>query len=82
MTNRWTLSPRRSVIQTIYSFRHEEAVALRDAIWTLAEGPIPDQARAINTLEHGYEIQIEQYLITYQLVWETNTIKILLVEVV
>ena len=79
MPQRWTLHYHPSVTSFLYSLR-EEAAALTPTLWALQDNPTPENARPVPGRPGRYEIQLEGFVIQYDVVTEQKIIKVVLVE--
>ena len=79
MPQRWTLHYHPSVTSFLYSLRHE-AAALTTILWALQDNPIPENAQPVPGRPGRYEIQLEGFVMQYDVVTEQKIIKVVLVE--
>jgi mRNA-degrading endonuclease RelE of RelBE toxin-antitoxin system len=79
MRQQWALHYHHSVTSFLYSLRHE-AAALTPTLQTLQENPFPQTAQLVPGRPGRYEIQLEGYVIQYEVVTEQKIIKVVLVE--
>jgi mRNA-degrading endonuclease RelE of RelBE toxin-antitoxin system len=79
MPQRWTLHYHPSVTSFLYSLRHEVA-ALTPILRSLQDNPTPENAEPVPGRPGRYEIQLEGYVLQYNVVTEQKIIKVLVVE--
>jgi hypothetical protein len=79
MPQRWTLHYHPSVTSFLYSLRHDVG-ALTPTLWALQDNPAPEIAQPAPGRPGRYEIQIEGYLIQYDVLTEQKIMKVVLVE--
>jgi hypothetical protein len=79
MRRRWTLHYHPGVTSFLYSLREQVSVVTA-VLWPLQENPTPETARPVPGRPGRYQIDLEGFVIQYEVLPDQHIVKVVLVE--
>lgn len=76
---RWTLHYHPGVTSFLYSLREQVSV-LTVVLWPLQDNPTPDIAQPVPGRPGRYQMNLEGYIIQYEVLTEQKIVKVVLIE--